>query len=219
MSDLAVNPLTTLTNRLAMLRSGGVGGVLGTGIPRTGSASDTSSTSFDQMLADQKAASATSQASTTAARLPKTAAKAGGYASRLDWTASTDQLPANTPYASAFQSAGARYGVSPRLLAAVADVESSFTPTAVSGAGAEGLMQLMPSTASSLGVDPFEPTAAIDGAARLLRAHIDRFGSVDAALAAYNLGGTRVAQAGGTVPAAAQGYVNRVLARYTGKGR
>ena len=71
-----------------------------------------------------------------------------------------------TPFAPLFQSAAQRYGVPATLLAAVAHQESGFDPTATSAAGARGLMQLMPATAQGLGVDPMNPTQAVDGAAR-----------------------------------------------------
>ena len=97
--------------------------------------------------------------------------------------------PAGTPYADLFNRAGAAHGVDPALLAAVARQESGFDPGAVSPAGAQGLMQLMPATARGLGVaDPFDPTQAVDGAARLLHDLIGAFGRVDLALAAYNAG-------------------------------
>lgn len=112
-----------------------------------------------------------------------------------------------------FTSAGLRHGVDPALLAAVARTESGLDPTAVSPAGAQGLMQLMPTTAAGLGVtDPFDPAQAVDGAARLLRSHLDRFGSTELALAAYNAGAGAVSQAGGVPPyAETQTYVRRVL--------
>jgi hypothetical protein len=119
-------------------------------------------------------------------------------------------------YASLFASAGAAHGVDPSLLAAVAQVESGMDPTAVSPAGARGLMQLMPATAAELGVaDPFDPAQAVDGAARLLRSHLDRFGSVELALAAYNAGAGAVSRHGGIPPyTETQQYVLRVMDRY-----
>jgi cell wall-associated NlpC family hydrolase len=117
--------------------------------------------------------------------------------------ASTGSAPASA-YQQLFEAAGARYGVSPRLLSALAQEESGFTPDAVSSAGAKGLMQLMPATAASLGVDPLDPAQAVDGAARLLGGYLRSYsGSVDLALAAYSAGPGAVAQAGG-VPAYAE---------------
>ncbi|GLY03255.1 hypothetical protein Acsp01_36340 [Actinoplanes sp. NBRC 101535] len=117
-----------------------------------------------------------------------------------------------SPYAEIFQTVGMRYDVPPRLLAAVAKVESDFNPGAVSSSGAQGLMQLMPSTARGLGVrDPFDPAQAVDGAARLLRQHMREFGSVELALAAYNAGAGAVRRHDGIPPyAQTQAYVPKV---------
>lgn len=119
-------------------------------------------------------------------------------------------------YAALFAAAGSRHGVDAGLLAAVAHVESAMNPRAVSPAGAQGLMQLMPATAAGLGVaDPFDPAQAVDGAARLLRSHLDRFGSLELALAAYNAGPGAVSRHGGIPPyVETQAYVRRVLDRY-----
>src|SRR3546814_18971078 len=88
------------------------------------------------------------------------------------------QVPASTPYSSLFNTAGARFGVDPALLAAVAKQESGYDPRAVSRAGAQGLMQLMPATAKGLGVsDSFDPTQAVNAAAKLLTDLPDRFAS------------------------------------------
>lgn len=108
-----------------------------------------------------------------------------------------------------FEQAGARHGVPPALLAAVARQESGFNPSAVSSAGAQGLMQLMPSTAAGLGVNPYDPQQAVDGAARLLSGYLQQYnGSVPLALAAYNAGPGAVAQYGGVPPyAQTQAYV------------
>jgi cell wall-associated NlpC family hydrolase len=116
------------------------------------------------------------------------------------------------PYASLFASAGARYGVDPALLAAVAKAESGFDPNAVSAAGAKGLMQLMPSTAGSLGVDPLDPAQAVDGSARLLKDLLGRFGGrVEEALAGYNAGPGAVQRYGGVPPyPETRTYVQRV---------
>jgi cell wall-associated NlpC family hydrolase len=103
--------------------------------------------------------------------------------------------------ASIFAAAGARNGVDPDLLAAVAHAESGFDTDARSPAGALGLMQLMPSTARSLGVDPMDPTQAADGAARLLAGYLrDYGGRTDLALAAYNAGPGAVQRYGGVPP-------------------
>lgn len=117
-----------------------------------------------------------------------------------------------TPYADLFASAGARHGVSPELLAAVAKQESGFNPRAVSPAGAQGLMQLMPATAKGLDVtDSFDPAQAVDGAAKLLRTLLDRFGSTDLALAAYNAGPGAVIRYNGVPPyQETQNYVRSI---------
>jgi len=107
-------------------------------------------------------------------------------------------------------------GVDPALLASVAWTESGFRPQAVSSAGAQGLMQIMPATARGLGVDPLDPRQALLGGARYLRQQLDAFGGrADLALAAYNAGPTAVRRAGG-VPdyPETQAYVTRVLDRY-----
>lgn len=120
---------------------------------------------------------------------------------------------AGTPYASTFNAAATKYGVPATLLAAVAHQESGFKANAVSPAGARGLMQLMPATARSLGVNPMNPTEAVDGAARLLRGLISEFGRVDYALAAYNAGPGAVHRYHGIPPyAETRRYVPAVLA-------
>ncbi|HUZ10053.1 MAG TPA: NlpC/P60 family protein [Acidimicrobiales bacterium] len=118
-----------------------------------------------------------------------------------------------------FLSAGATYGVSPQLLAAVAKVESGFDPSATSSAGAEGLMQIMPGTAKGLGVDPYDPAQAVDGAARILAGNLQTFGSVPLALAAYNAGAGAVEQYGGIPPyPETQAYVTKIMGLLGGTG-
>jgi soluble lytic murein transglycosylase-like protein len=118
-------------------------------------------------------------------------------------------------FRAAIAAAAARYDLSPDLLDAVAQSESGYDPDVVSPAGAIGVMQLMPATARSLGVDPRDPTQNILGGAAHLRAQLDRFdGAVDLALAAYNAGGGRVVRYGGVPPfAETRAYVATNLGR------
>jgi len=128
----------------------------------------------------------------------------------------TAQNSSAAPYQSEIDAAAAQNGLDPSLLASVIAQESGFDPNATSAAGAQGLMQLMPSTAASLGVtNPFDPTQSIDAGARYLRSQIDRFGgNVSLGLAAYNAGAGAVERYGGVPPyAETQNYVHEVLAR------
>lgn len=118
-----------------------------------------------------------------------------------------------------FLGAGAKYGISATLLAAVAQQESGFTAKAVSSAGAEGMMQLMPGTAARLGITPFTPAQAVDGAARLLSGYVKQFGSIPLALAAYNAGASAVEKYGGIPPyAQTQDYVASIMKSIGGQG-
>jgi hypothetical protein len=122
------------------------------------------------------------------------------------------------PFADLFNQAGAKYGVSPALLSAVAKQESGYNPRAVSGAGAQGLMQLMPGTARGLGVsNSFDPAQAVDGAARMLRDLTNRFGRVDLALAGYNAGPGAVLKYDGIPPyPETRNYVRNVMSMLDG---
>jgi peptidoglycan DL-endopeptidase CwlO len=145
-------------------------------------------------------------------RVVGTEAAAGAYAPAPIRPAGLQGGLAGVPYSDMFVKAGAKYGVSPKLLAAVAKVESGYNPHAVSPAGARGLMQLMPSTAKGLGVhDAFDPQQAIDGGAKLLAQNLKEFKSVPLALAAYNAGGSAVHRYGGIPPfSETQAYVPKV---------
>ncbi|HEY0508636.1 MAG TPA: lytic transglycosylase domain-containing protein, partial [Blastococcus sp.] len=98
-----------------------------------------------------------------------------------------------------------------------ANQESGFDSQAVSPAGAQGLMQFMPSTAAGLGVNPLDPNSAIDGAARYLSSLKKQFGSTDLALAAYNAGPGTVSRYGGIPPySETQNYVRSVMSKAEG---
>lgn len=142
---------------------------------------------------------------------PYGAAAASSASSAAPAGSALAQAPAT--YRALFTNAAAKYGVPATLLAAVAKQESAFNPAAVSSAGAIGLMQIMPATARSLGVNPRDPAQAVDGAARLLKEGLATFGRTDLALAAYNAGPGAVKQYGGVPPyAETKNYVRTIMA-------
>jgi soluble lytic murein transglycosylase-like protein len=107
------------------------------------------------------------------------------------------------------------YKLDPALIKAIVANESGFDPTAHSTAGAQGLMQLMPRTAASLGVsDPYDPAQNIWGGTRYLHSLLSQFGgSVERAVAAYNAGPAAVAKYKGVPPyAQTRAYVRNVIA-------
>lgn len=119
-------------------------------------------------------------------------------------------------YHAAIEAAAKKYNVDPALLSAVAEVESGFHQDAVSDAGAVGIMQLMPDTASSLGVNPYNAGQNIEGGARYLSQLLQSFGGdVKKAVAAYNAGPEAVRAHGGVPPyGETQNYVDSVLDLY-----
>jgi soluble lytic murein transglycosylase-like protein len=162
----------------------------GAGSPSPSSAT---STSFDQQL---------SQASTAQAATSTTAAPGAGASGSV-------------PYEQQIDAAAAKYGIDPAVLKGLIKQESGFNPSAGSSAGAQGLTQLMPGTASSLGVtDLHDPAQSIDGGAHYLKMQLDRFGGdYSKALAAYNAGPGAVQRYGGVPPySETQNYVKNVLA-------
>jgi len=107
-----------------------------------------------------------------------------------------------------------RHAVPQRLVEAVAWQESRFNQAAVSPRGAVGVMQLLPGTASSLGVDPSDLRSNVDGGVAYLAQQMRRFGDVSLALAAYNAGPEAVTRYGGIPPyAETRNYVRAILAR------
>jgi hypothetical protein len=155
--------------------------------------------------------------------IPDTAAGGVSASAYASLRPSSLSVSGSVPYADQFKAAAAKYGIDPNLLAGVAKVESNYNPGAVSPAGARGLMQIMPGTARGLGVDPMNPSQAIDGAAKLLSRNLKEFnGDLSLAIAAYNAGGGAVHRYGGIPPfAETQAYVPKVkaaMAALRGKG-
>lgn len=138
-----------------------------------------------------------------------------GFTNSLGLDMSTDL---SSPYDAYFQEAARTYNVPAALLIAMAKVESEFNPNAVSGAGAIGIMQLMPATAAGLGVsDPYDPRQNIMGGAKYIAQNIEQFknysNGLELAIAAYNAGPNAVVQYGYQIPPypETQAYVQKVL--------
>ena len=124
------------------------------------------------------------------------------------------QLPPEQAYEALIQEAAARYSLAPALIRAVIRTESAFDPLAVSSAGAQGLMQLMPALAEELGVtDAFDPSENIMAGTRYLSALIgDHHGDIALALASYNAGPGVVERYGGIPPfEETRRYVSTIL--------
>ena len=139
----------------------------------------------------------------------------GGSTGEVNSIRSGAALPKRAlQYEAIFDEASRTYGVSKSLLLAVAKQESNYDPNSVSHAGAQGIMQLMPGTAKTLGVkNAFDPYENIMGGAKLLRDNIRAFGSVPLALAAYNAGPGAVKKYGGVPPyKETQDYVKKIMA-------
>jgi soluble lytic murein transglycosylase-like protein len=140
--------------------------------------------------------------STTTATAATTAATAG--------TANDDR---GAQYDALIKENAAAHGVNPHLVRAVIQQESAFNPRAVSNKGAMGLMQLMPATATELGVvNPFDPAENIRGGVTYLKGLLAKFANnVELALAAYNAGPTAVTKYGAVPPyRETRDYVSRI---------
>ena len=124
-----------------------------------------------------------------------------------------DALAGKIPYAAEIRAAALKAGVDPLLLTSVVRAESGFRADAVSRVGAQGLAQLMPATARSMGVsDTFEPATNVAAGARYLANNLRIYGRTDLALAAYQAGKGAVAQAGGIPDSpTTHHYIDRIL--------
>ena len=129
-------------------------------------------------------------------------------------------LPAALPVANLIAGAASRNRIDPDFVASVVKAESGFNPAAVSPKGAQGLMQLMPRTAATLGVEnAFDPGANVEAGTKYLSQLLDQYdGDVAKALAAYNAGPRRVEQYGGVPPyPETRDYVIRIIEDYNRK--
>ena len=147
-------------------------------------------------------------------------AQAAPSAKAAHSTAASQQGTGETAAASStdamLQASARKYNVDSRLVSAVAEAESGYHQSAVSDAGAVGVMQLMPDTAAALGVNPYDEAQNIDGGTKYLKQLLDSFGGdVTKAVAAYNAGSQAVRDYNGVPPyRETQNYVNKVLDLY-----
>jgi peptidoglycan DL-endopeptidase CwlO len=120
------------------------------------------------------------------------------------------RCPIPARFRSSFERASGETNLPLALLTAVAQVESRFRPTATSSVGAQGVMQVMPTTAKELNLDVSDSNNNVLAGARYLERQFERFSSADVALAAYNAGPTAVAKAGGAPTLETVTYVANV---------
>jgi soluble lytic murein transglycosylase-like protein len=135
----------------------------------------------------------------------------------VDVATAFEVVPPSEAYDEIIQEAAAEYDVDPALIRAVMQAESAFHPYAVSRAGAEGLMQLMPALADEMGVsDSFDPRENILGGVRYLKRLLDHHnGDLDLALASYNAGPGNVERYGGVPPfRETRNYIKTIKAIY-----
>lgn len=118
-------------------------------------------------------------------------------------------------YSTLIDRASMKYGVPSMLIAAVIQQESGYSQNAVSNKGAVGLMQLMPSTAATLHVNPYNTVQNVNGGTEYLSRLIQQFGSYSLALAAYNAGPQAVERYDGIPPySETETYVSNILEMY-----
>ncbi|MEZ5479376.1 MAG: transglycosylase SLT domain-containing protein [Thiolinea sp.] len=145
------------------------------------------------------------------------ASPAAGYTGKVSCGSHQRVAKRTEPYLDTIRKYARSYGVEEHLVRALIRQESCFNPQARSHAGAAGLMQLMPGTASLMGVsDSYNPSQNIRGGIRYLSSMLDRFGgNKELALAAYNAGPGAVEKYNGIPPyRETRNYVVKVMGEY-----
>lgn len=143
------------------------------------------------------------------------------YSAGLDENGNKVRRPVNVDINAVIEREARKNGIDPLIVELIIQQESNFDPYATSGAGAQGLMQLMPGTAAMLGVtDPYDIEQNVAAGTSYFAQQLRRFQDLGQALAAYNAGPGAVAAAGG-IPAIAetQNYVSNICGRYSQRRR
>jgi hypothetical protein len=217
-----VQQLQMLVEAARRVAVGMPAGSLGGASAAQGSSAQTSGVDFASALQAATGAGGVADPEGVVGTSPLAGLDAGGVAGNSDAayqpafqsTGSSGGEGEASQYEALIDQAAARNGLDPAVLHGLIQQESGFDPNATSSAGAAGLTQLMPGTASSLGVaNPLDPAESVEGGARYLAEMMDRFGGNTAdALAAYNAGPGAVEQYGGVPPyAETESYVSKVL--------
>jgi len=184
----------------------------------------TGAASFQSVMGSVAGAQTPGETPPVAGALPGMPTSIAGLSSMLPGmnAQGTAPVPSSTPanpsqFDPFIKEACGKWNMDESLVKAVIQQESNFNPEAKSSCGAQGLMQLMPETARSLGVsNAYDANQNIQGGTRYLKGLLDRFnGNVRLALAAYNAGAGSVQKYGGVPPfAETQNYVSKIMANY-----
>jgi soluble lytic murein transglycosylase-like protein len=175
----------------------------------TAAQTDTSQSSSTQSTGSQ---STDTQATASGSNSTQSTANSSG----LTFSVNNTNSSTTTKYENLIDSSAKKYNVDPDLIKAVIEQESNFNSSVTSSAGAEGLMQLMPQTASTLGVtNAYDPSQNIDGGTKYLKQLLNEFKDVKLAIAAYNAGPNNVKKYNGVPPyGETVNYVSKVVSNY-----